>query len=264
MRIGKNVYIVTYSSTLLDVATQSSSNVSSFLPVAVSATLPNLGELASFVESGEAFVFDQSYRPVPLNIYVQACGHIGKNRYLFDKSLAQHVPNILSRFSNGRPTIVFCHSKRETEELAEMLSGSWATQSRANQPQLMNFSSKTNTAILHRCLRKGIAFHHAGLDASDRRLVEEAFGSGAISCLCATSTLAMGVNLPSHLVVIKGTSAYRGAENGHQDIDAGTLMQMMGRAGRPGFDKSGTAVIMTDTFSKTRYENVSNGYVHVK
>ena len=88
MRIGKNVYIVTYSSTLLDVATQSSSNVSSFLPVAVSATLPNLGELASFVESGEAFVFDQSYRPVPLNIYVQACGHIGKNRYLFDKSLA--------------------------------------------------------------------------------------------------------------------------------------------------------------------------------
>lgn len=71
----------------------------------------------------------------------------------------------------------------------------------------------------------------------------------------------MGVNLPSHLVVIKGTSAYRGASNGHQDIDAGTLLQMMGRAGRPGFDKTGTAVIMTDTLSKTRYENVSQGYV---
>lgn len=69
----------------------------------------------------------------------------------------------------------------------------------------------------------------------------------------------MGVNLPAALVVIKGTSAYRGTEVGHQDIDAGTLLQMMGRAGRPGFDKTGTAVIMTDTNSKTRFENVSQG-----
>ena len=82
-----------------------------YFSVAVSATLPNLGELASFVESGEAYVFDQSYRPVPLSVYVQACGHIGNNRYLFDKSLSQHVPAILKRFSNGRPAIVFCHSK---------------------------------------------------------------------------------------------------------------------------------------------------------
>jgi len=65
---------------------------------------------------------------------------------------------------------------------------------------LDNFSSMTDTSSLHHCIRKGIAFHHAGLDASDRRVVEQAFGSGCISCLCATSTLAMGVNLPSHLV----------------------------------------------------------------
>ncbi len=59
--------------------------------------------------------------------------------------------------------------------------------------------------------------------------------------------------------VIKGTSAYRGASQGHQDIDTGTLLQMIGRAGRPGFDTSGTAVIMTDTLSKTRFENMSQG-----
>jgi len=56
----------------------------------------------------------------------------------------------------------------------------------------------------------------------------------------------MGVNLPAFLVVIKGTSAYRGAGNGHQDIEMGTLMQMVGRAGRAGFDKSGTAVVRLD------------------
>lgn len=59
--------------------------------------------------------------------------------------------------------------------------------------------------------------------------------------------------------VIKGTSAYRGAAEGTQDVDTGTLLQMIGRAGRPGFDTSGTAVIMTDTLSKTRYENLSQG-----
>ena len=224
----------------------------------MSATLPNLGQLASFVEAGEAYVFDQSYRPVPLSIYVQACGHIGTNRYLFDKSLNQHVPSILKRFSSGRPALVFCHSKKETEILAEELTKSYSSQ-RSNDSVLTNFAGKADSAALHRCIRKGMAFHHAGLDASDRRLVEEAFVQGVISCLCATSTLAMGVNLPSHLVVIKGTSAYRGAGNGHQDIDASSLLQMMGRAGRPGFDKTGVAVIMTDSLSKTRYENVSQG-----
>lgn len=59
--------------------------------------------------------------------------------------------------------------------------------------------------------------------------------------------------------VVKGTSAYRGASEGHQDIDTGTLLQMIGRAGRVGFDTSGTAVIMTDTLSKTRFENMSQG-----
>ena len=168
--------------------------------VAVSATLPNIGHLASFVESGEAYSFDQSYRPVPLNVFVQACGHIGSNRYLFDKSLNQHVPSILKRFSSGRTAIVFCHSKKETEDLAGELTKSYANPSMLNESALANFSDMTETSSLHQCIRKGIAFHHAGLDASDRRLVEQAFGSGSISCLCATSTLAVGVNLPSHLV----------------------------------------------------------------
>mmetsp|Transcript_14467 Transcript_14467/g.21404 ORF Transcript_14467/g.21404 Transcript_14467/m.21404 type:complete len:1093 (-) Transcript_14467:119-3397(-) len=69
----------------------------------------------------------------------------------------------------------------------------------------------------------------------------------------------MGVNLPAHLVIIKGTSAWRGAGVGHEEIDKGTLLQMMGRAGRPGFDTNGIAVIMTDNASKKKYQSLSNG-----
>jgi ATP-dependent DNA helicase HFM1/MER3 len=104
----------------------------SVILVAVSATLPNLGHLASFIESGEAYMFDQSYRPVPLNVYVQGCGHIGNNRYLFDKSLKQHVPSILKRFSSNRPSIVFCHSKKETEELADELTREYGNRMKQN------------------------------------------------------------------------------------------------------------------------------------
>ncbi|KAL7526257.1 hypothetical protein ACHAWF_001698 [Thalassiosira exigua] len=82
---------------------------------------------------------------------------------------------------------------------------------------------------------------------------------GRLLCLCTTSTLAVGMNLPAQLVVVKGTSAYHGTELGHQEIDTGALLPMMGRAGRPGFDESATAVIMTDLHSRTKYENVSQG-----
>ena len=91
--------------------------------------------------------------------------------------------------------------------------------------------------------------------------MEKAFTDGNVSCLCATSTLAMGVNLPALLVIIKGTVAWRGSGVGHQEIDLGTLLQMIGQAGRPGFDTSSTTLtgIMTDNASKKKCEELSGG-----
>ena len=226
--------------------------------VTVSATLPNIADIAAFVEANEAYAFDSSYRPVPLTVHVSGQGYAGKNQYLFDQRMCQQVPSILREFSGGRSSIVFCHSKRDTEKLATDLSSCYGSSPQVN-PQLRNIANQTRLATLQRCLFRGVAYHHAGMDAQDRRLVEQAFSSGMISALCATSTLAMGVNLPAHLVVIKGTSVWRGAGIGHVEIDPGTLLQMMGRAGRPGFDTSGTAVIMTDNKSKKRYEQLSMG-----
>ena len=58
----------------------------------------------------------------------------------------------------------------------------------------------------------------------------------------------MGVNLPAHLVVLKGTrrwSSEAGEAAGYQEYDRSTCLQMIGRAGRPQFDTEGVAVIMT-------------------
>lgn len=232
--------------------------LSSFLRiVGVSATLPNVSSIAAFLEVNEAYAFDASYRPVPLTTHVVGLGSAGKNAFMFGKSLDRHVPDLIKRFSQSKPTIVFCHTKKETETLAMTLSNMNGIAIR--NCDNMALAGQTKLASLQRPLIRGIAYHHAGLDAPDRKLVETAFMKGKVIVLCATSTLAMGVNLPAHLVVIKGTSAWRGAEQGHQEIDKGTLLQMMGRAGRPGFDTSGIAVIMTDNVSKMKYEQLSGG-----
>ncbi len=223
--------------------------------VAVSATLPNVVDIAAFLDANQAYVFDSTYRPVPLTTHVVGLGYIGKNQFLFDKGLNRHIPDLIKRFSQGRSTIIFCHTKKQTEILATELLASVGR----NDPSLSRLAQFATLPSLRKCLGMAVAFHHAGMESDDRKMVEEHFSKGLIKCLCATSTLAMGVNLPAHLVIIKGTSVWRGTGQGYQEIDSGTLLQMMGRAGRPGFDKSGTAVIMTDTKSKPRYEQMSNG-----
>ena len=54
----------------------------------------------------------------------------------------------------------------------------------------------------------GFAIHHAGLTRADRQLVEDLFADGHIQVLVSTATLAWGVNLPDHSVIIKGTQIY--------------------------------------------------------
>ena len=96
---------------------------------------------------------------------------------------------------------------------------------------------------LQKLLKKGIAYHHAGLSSSDRILIENSFRKCCFAILLCTTTLSMGVNLPAHLVIIKSTEVYRKGKT--EQYDDNTMLQMTGRAGRPQFDTSGTAVIMT-------------------
>ena len=51
----------------------------------------------------------------------------------------------------------------------------------------------------------GFAIHHAGMSRVDRALVEDLFADKHIQVLISTATLAWGVNLPAHTVIIKGT-----------------------------------------------------------
>lgn len=102
-----------------------------------------------------------------------------------------------------------------------------------------------------------MAFHHAGLGPADRHTVEKGFLGGDINVICCTSTLAVGVNLPCHLVIIKNTVGWQdGGSKEYSDLE---MMQMLGRAGRPQFDDSATAVILTRKERVTHYEKLVSG-----
>ena len=79
-------------------------------------------------------------------------------------------------------------------------------------------------------LPHGFAVHHAGMARADRTLVEDLFADGHVQVLVSTATLAWGVNLPAHTVIIKGTQVGGGRGRGGGGLRVGLLP-------RPGWGK---------------------------
>ena len=110
--------------------------------------------------------------------------------------------------------------------------------------------------------KHNLAYHHAGLSSKDRETVENMFRLNRIRVLCSTSTLAIGVNLPAHLVVIKSTLQYT-SETGYSEYSELDLRQMIGRAGRTGYDTNGIAVILTSSQTEHLYKTISEGRLEI-
>ena len=85
------------------------------------------------------------------------------------------------------------------------------------------------------------------------KLSEQMFNDGAIKVLCCTATLAWGINLPAHTVVIKGTDVYMPEKGTNVDLSILDVQQIFGRAGRPQFDTSGDATLITSYDAMARY-----------
>ena len=169
------------------------------------------------------------------------------------------VADVINKYSNGKQTLIFCSSKKSTESLALILSQrlKWSHSYSSTQPSNTQLINTISDANLRNLVNKGFAYHHAGLPPDDRCAVETLYLNGYIMFLCSTSTLAHGVNLPAHLVIIKGTNSWRGGSRGYERMSKSEVIQMMGRAGRKGFDEQGVAVIMTSDTDKEHYNDVS-------
>ncbi|XP_051719520.1 probable ATP-dependent DNA helicase HFM1 isoform X1 [Ctenopharyngodon idella] len=231
--------------------------------VAVSATIPNIRDLSEWLsdESGPAtcLEMDDSHRPVKLRKVVLGfpCGS-NQNEFKFDLSLNYKISNIIQTYSDQKPTLVFCSTRKGVQQSAAVLAkDARFIMSIDHKQRLMKYANSLLDAKLRDLFICGIGYHHAGMDVSDRKLIEEAFTVGDLPVLFTTSTLAMGVNLPAHLVIIKSTLHYVGGAC--EEYSEADLLQMIGRAGRPQFDTTATAVIMTRAQTKDKYTHFLSG-----
>ncbi|MCX8169593.1 MAG: helix-hairpin-helix domain-containing protein, partial [Candidatus Methanomethyliaceae archaeon] len=106
--------------------------------------------------------------------------------------------------------------------------------------------------LLSKLISYGVAFHHAGLTYQQRRIIEDNFKASLIKCICATPTLAAGVNLPARRVIIYDYKRY---EPGIGQINISVMeeKQMAGRAGRPKYDKEGEAILLARSENEREY-----------
>lgn len=169
------------------------------------------------------------------------------------------LAHCLEQVQHKEQVMIFVHSRKETAgtmhamiELArgnEEASGTLEAFLPPSDLQvplyLQECIKKSRNQELKELLTYGLGIHHAGMLRSDRNLTEQLFELGYIRVLCCTATLAWGVNLPAHSVVIKGTQVYNAEKGGMTQLSMLDVMQIFGRAGRPQYDTSGDAVLIT-------------------
>ncbi|XP_046778948.1 probable ATP-dependent DNA helicase HFM1 isoform X10 [Gallus gallus] len=231
--------------------------------VAVSATIPNAEDIAEWLSDGKmpavCLKVDEDQRPVKLRKIVLGfpCSD-SQTEFKFDLTLNYKIASVIQAYSDQKPVLVFCATRKGVQQAASVLSKDAKFLLSVEQKQRLQKSANSlKDSKLRDLLMYGLAYHHAGMEVSDRKIIEGAFTAGDLPVLFTTSTLAMGVNLPAHLVVIKSTMHYVGGV--FEEYSETDILQMIGRAGRPQFDTTATAVIMTRLSTREKYIQMLNG-----
>ncbi|KAJ7904375.1 Sec63-domain-containing protein [Mycena olivaceomarginata] len=225
--------------------------------VGLSATLPNYMDVAEFLSVSRykgLFYFDSSFRPVPLEQhFIGIKGKAGslQSRKNLDRVAFQKVSELVAQ---GHQVMVFVHARKETVKTAlalresSVLEGNVDDFSCEDHPQWSMFRrniGESRNKEMKQLFDGGFGIHHAGMLRSDRNMMERMFEARAIKVLCCTATLAWGVNLPAHAVIIKGTQVYDSSKGAFVDLSVLDVLQVFGRAGRPGLETSGEGYICT-------------------
>lgn len=223
--------------------------------LALSATIKNADEIARWLG---AKLVKSDYRPIKLHTGVfYSDRSSGKIEFLEKEGyeLADGENEIVlsaDTLSRNKQALMFLSTRASAEAAAEKISKTAERfLGKDEREKLVALSNDVLSALnsptkqckrLALLLKSGVAFHHAGLVAKQRKLVEDAFRTGLIKILTATPTLSFGLNLPAWRVLIRDTKRYGGY--GMDYIPVLEVHQMSGRAGRPKYDSDGEAILI--------------------
>ncbi len=235
----------------------------SLLVLGLSATIKNSKEIAGWLE---ARLVESDWRPVTLKEGVHFDREI-----LFNDSSVREVPEAtrsppmnlaLDTIKEGGQALVFVNTRKGAErfaldatpEVGKLLQPDEIEELQGLSQAVLEVLGEPTRICrrLSRALAGGTAFHHAGLAAAQKKIVEEAFKRNLIKVLSATPTLAAGVNLPARRVIIRDYFRFDG-ERGRAPIPVLEYKQMSGRAGRPKYDDYGEAVLLAKSFDERSF-----------
>jgi superfamily II RNA helicase len=236
---------------------------------ALSATIPNADELATWVSSVHKpmRVITHLERPVPLETHVAVPsikrlfnpqGRLAVKRFGDEEGWVE-APDPIQvvrelKLKDMLPAIYFLFSRQGCEEKArDVISADLELTTPAERAQIIHMVESAVQATpgmlgSHATKRwldwlpYGVAPHHAGLLPPLKFLIERLFQRALIKVVFATETLAAGINMPARTVVL--ASLIKRIDEGHRLLTVGEFQQMMGRAGRRGMDEVGHGVVL--------------------
>ena len=195
------------------------------------------------MRDGKTFEVERSLRGIPIDLGVQSVQQGGQSLVFAEtrarsKSLATKAADVISLMLEKKEIIALektskkILSENEHTELVKTL------------------------ALL---VKKGVAFHHAGLNQKCREVIETEFRKGMIKLLSSTPTLAAGVNLPARRVVISNVNRYNAKVGANRPISILEYKQLCGRAGRPQYDNYGESIIVGNGNTEDLIDYYING-----
>lgn len=229
----------------------------------LSATVPNAGEIAAWmstVRHQTPEVVTLQERPVPLAfLLADGAGRLLPPEPARVRTRRQN-PRWLTTVADGlgehvlTPAILFFPSRRGCDEAARQLGIRPAPGEAERAERLRDWITRVPQLASHplqAALRRGgVAPHHAGHLTAWRMCVEEMLEAGLVRLVCATTTLAAGLDVPARTVVL--STLYRHGPAGPEPLTPTEFHQMTGRAGRRGRDTLGIAVIGVTTPDEAR------------
>lgn len=261
--------------------------------LALSATISNIRVFTHWLEKIHSFPVKcvvEKERPVPLHFFFQMDNaffsdlkEVRKNikeQYFFRKTNfassyknkernISYKPNRLNTLieylcsRNILPCIYFSFSRLRCEKLASEVGDYNFLTPRESKDAVDFFNNLAkkfaitsyHTEYLLSLIRRGIAYHHAGLLPSLKEIIEQLFTHFLIKMIFTTETFALGINMPAKGVVFD--SIIKNYGYCRRYLRRRDFSQMAGRAGRRGIDKEGYVIIRLDS-QKTDIEMVED------
>ncbi|MGM7432833.1 hypothetical protein CN268_21195 [Bacillus anthracis] len=146
---------------------------------------------------------------------------------------SQGTRHLLSEIDKHKKIDVFPQSLTEETKAYLML---------ANEE--LGFLSELNSGLVN-----GIGIHTQAIIDEEQLAVESFFKTSVNGVLCATGTISQGLNLSASAVIVNTTKQY--SEQETKPLSKAEVINMLGRAGRPGFGQQSLGIIVPQYPSTT-------------